>query len=641
MNATLGGNRDAFGHIVSRYQSLICSLAYSATGSLGQSEDLAQETFITAWRHLGHLRQRDKLRAWLCGIARNRINNFLRREGREPVREAEPLDNVPESRAREPLPVEQTITNEEAAILWRSLERIPEIYREPLVLFYREHQSIEAVAESLDLTEDTVKQRLSRGRKMLQEQVLAFVEGALERTSPGKAFTVAVIAALPLLATTVKAAGVGAAAKTGALAKATGLGGFFQNVLRVFFPIGIFVSLGGWLGYKMGDDAGQSQPQRESVARFWGILAASLVIFVFLPLLLAIPLMFLFGSKENYLAGFRAWLDIMFLVMMAAFGLWIWQRRKLRQQAAAPTEGKGKKVFIWSVALATILACSFLVLGLSDSNWKVERISGAEAQRIITEKGKEAQFYVMRFYYHSAFRQSDKHYDELWIKYRENGQVAKLITPADQKVLSLLAQQGIKYPTYIQGRDFEIFGWQGQLVLGLFLFILAAGIAVLLTLLLKNKSNTPIMTKGTSIGIAAAVVLAALIVTPLVWLNRQKVNSVQPNQVVQTLGLTADEAARAKQTARDFFAALGKGDWEGIARLCPPGFALGNEVDSQIKDQLTGLELVNLGEPFTKPPYPGVFVPYEIRFKNGEVKKFRLAVRQDNPQHQWYFDGGL
>jgi DNA-directed RNA polymerase specialized sigma24 family protein len=41
---SLAGNRDAFGWIVARYQSLLCSLAYSATGSLNQSEDLAQET---------------------------------------------------------------------------------------------------------------------------------------------------------------------------------------------------------------------------------------------------------------------------------------------------------------------------------------------------------------------------------------------------------------------------------------------------------------------------------------------------------------------------------------------------------------------------------------------------------------------
>src|SRR5579862_7652507 len=130
VNGTLAGNRDAFSQIVSRYQSLICSLTYSATGNLGHSEDLAQETFISAWKHLGHLRERDKLRAWLCGIARNRINNFLRREGRQPIREAEPLENVPDSPAPGPLPGEQTISNEEQAILWRSLERIPHLYRE-------------------------------------------------------------------------------------------------------------------------------------------------------------------------------------------------------------------------------------------------------------------------------------------------------------------------------------------------------------------------------------------------------------------------------------------------------------------------------------------------------------------------------
>src|SRR6185312_17029079 len=108
-----------------------------------------------------------------------------------------------------------------------SLERIPQIYREPLVLFYREHQSIEAVAQNLDLTEDTVKQRLSRGRKLLHEQVLAFVEGALERTNPGKVFTIGVLAALPVtLATSAKAATLAAAAaKGGAAAKTAGVMG--------------------------------------------------------------------------------------------------------------------------------------------------------------------------------------------------------------------------------------------------------------------------------------------------------------------------------------------------------------------------------------------------------------------------------
>ena len=60
---SLAGNRDAFGRIVARYQSLLCSLAYSATGSLSQSEDLAQETFVAAWKQLADLREPEKLRS--------------------------------------------------------------------------------------------------------------------------------------------------------------------------------------------------------------------------------------------------------------------------------------------------------------------------------------------------------------------------------------------------------------------------------------------------------------------------------------------------------------------------------------------------------------------------------------------------
>jgi len=213
---SLVGNKDAFRQIVERYQTLICSLAYCALGSVSQSEDLAQETFLTAWKDLAALREPAKLRSWLCAIVRFRIHNQLRRQGRDPIHVAEPLEAVDSSAAVGATPSAQTITNEELAILWRSLERIPELYREPLVLFYREHQSIETVAANLDLTEDAVKQRLSRGRKLLQEQVLAFVEGALGKTSPGKTFALGVIAVLPAVATSAKAATVGAALAKGA-----------------------------------------------------------------------------------------------------------------------------------------------------------------------------------------------------------------------------------------------------------------------------------------------------------------------------------------------------------------------------------------------------------------------------------------
>ena len=263
VGASLSGDRDAFGRIVARYQSLVCSLAYSATGSLSQSEDLAQETFVTAWKQLAGLREPKKLRAWLCGIARNLINNSLRLQDHEPSHHAGSLEEIAGSHSPEPLPIEQTISNEEQAILWRSLQRIPEIYREPLVLFYREHQSVESVAEKLELTEDSVKQRLSRGRKLLHEQVLAFVEGALEKTSPGKNFTMAVIAALPLATASAKAATIGAAlAKGGAAAK---------GVMTVGTIGSIFAMLGGaYISFMAHANDSKSPRERQFILENFG-----------------------------------------------------------------------------------------------------------------------------------------------------------------------------------------------------------------------------------------------------------------------------------------------------------------------------------------------------------------------------------
>jgi RNA polymerase sigma factor (sigma-70 family) len=215
---SLTGDRDAFGRIVERYQALVCSITYGATGSLSVSEDLAQETFITAWRNLTGLRDAAKLRAWLCGIARNLTNNFLRRH--EPVRLAEPLDiDLP---ASEPSPARQAVSREEEAILWRALGQIPETYREPMILFYREQQSVERVARQLELSEDAVKQRLSRGRKLLAEEVATFVEGTLERTTPGRAFTLDVLSALPLAAASTGTAGAGVVAKGAVATKSAG-----------------------------------------------------------------------------------------------------------------------------------------------------------------------------------------------------------------------------------------------------------------------------------------------------------------------------------------------------------------------------------------------------------------------------------
>lgn len=221
----LAGERDAFKRIVERYQRLLCSLAYAATGNVAESEDAAQEAFVAAWCHLRELREPEKLRPWLCGILRHKIGRLRRQYGRDAVLGAESMEAAADLEANDVPIADRAMQLEEQSILWRALERLPLRYREPLVLYYRENCSIEHVAGALELSEDAVKQRLSRGRKMLQEQALAFVEGALARTTPGRAFTAGVIAVLPALPPApVKVAGVSAAVvHGGTIAKITGL----------------------------------------------------------------------------------------------------------------------------------------------------------------------------------------------------------------------------------------------------------------------------------------------------------------------------------------------------------------------------------------------------------------------------------
>lgn len=235
--ACLEGDRNAFGWIVERYQRLLCSLAYSATGNMSESEDVAQETFLTAWRQLRDLRDAEKLRPWLCGILRHKVSRLRRGDAREPVRRAETLEAAAEIASTGDPATTHAMQQEEQAILWSELERVPEIYREPLILYYREHGSVEHVAAALELSEEAVKQRLSRGRRILQERVLAFVEGALARTTPGRAFTLGVLASLPaMLPAPAKAAGIGAAAAAAhgsALAKTTSLAALLASATGV------------------------------------------------------------------------------------------------------------------------------------------------------------------------------------------------------------------------------------------------------------------------------------------------------------------------------------------------------------------------------------------------------------------------
>jgi RNA polymerase sigma factor (sigma-70 family) len=496
---SLNGNRDAFGHIVERYQTLIASLAYCGTGNVSRSEDLTQETFVTAWKQLAGLREPAKLRPWLCSVARFLICRELRRQDREPIHEAQSLDAMEEWTSPEPLPLDHAISQEELSLLWRSLERIPPTYRELLVLFYREHQSIEAVARGLGLSEDAVKQRLSRGRKFLQEQFLAFVAGALDQTRPGKTFALGVLAALPLLDAMAKGSAIGTAlAKHGGVAaKSTGLGGFLQAISHVLmgmvYWLAALLPLGGYIGYKMGGDSQNNDRARRSVATFWRVVGISMLVLICLPLLAIGLLNKVFHlSQIKCFAALGFWMNVclpalILVVVPLSLLIWIWRRRRRTvplQSVSSPSSGQSPRSFtIWVVLAMTValvnlgcicysrtIAPKYLASPHSLSTIEVEDL-------IANSKGRDIEFSLYQAVGATPY---------LWGELNENGTRSVIIAPVEKSTLTLLVEKGIGYQTKIEGRDFPLVSlsklvlWSHRVFDPFCCFIVIAGAVTLL-----------------------------------------------------------------------------------------------------------------------------------------------------------------
>src|SRR5204862_431239 len=145
----------AFGRLVERHHGAVTSVAFAVTRDLALSEDIAQETFVIGWTRLGELRDPMRVRAWLCNIARNKSKNELRARKHEVAVPADAIDAAPSV-------IDNAIAREAEGQVRSVLADMPKAYREPLVLFYWEQQSIERVASALDITEQAAQKRISR-----------------------------------------------------------------------------------------------------------------------------------------------------------------------------------------------------------------------------------------------------------------------------------------------------------------------------------------------------------------------------------------------------------------------------------------------------------------------------------------------
>lgn len=181
MNATdnqlidraLGGESDAFGALVRRWERPIYSLTFRMLGHSEDARDATQETFISAYSNLKNFRGDAKFSSWLYRIAINVCHSKLRRRGGKTdaslEQQQEDVGFEPASDARS---AEETVLDAQVSShVRRALAAIPPDMRQVIVMKEYEGLKFHEIAEILDVPVSTVKTRMYAGLKELRKRL--------------------------------------------------------------------------------------------------------------------------------------------------------------------------------------------------------------------------------------------------------------------------------------------------------------------------------------------------------------------------------------------------------------------------------------------------------------------------------------
>lgn len=164
------GDTEAFGELYSEFETMVYNLALRMSGNPADAEDITQETFVRAYRHLKKFKGRSSLKTWIFRIALNCSNTRLRRRGRRLARqiddgEAELERTSDENRS----PEDWMVATDLSAAVRDGLTRLPGHYREAVLLRDFEGMSYAEIASVLGVRIGTVRSRIARGREQLRK----------------------------------------------------------------------------------------------------------------------------------------------------------------------------------------------------------------------------------------------------------------------------------------------------------------------------------------------------------------------------------------------------------------------------------------------------------------------------------------
>jgi RNA polymerase sigma factor (sigma-70 family) len=166
----------AFEALVRRYQGPLYNFCLRMLGQKEDAADVAQETFVQLYSHLGHLDEREPIAPWLFRVARNRCIDVIRRRRTVPFGTGDDsAENVPqlEPADEDPLPDELAERADLQRLLTSAIAALPPAYAEVVALRYAGDRSFAEIAEILDCEEGAARVRFHRAKGLLRRQLRA------------------------------------------------------------------------------------------------------------------------------------------------------------------------------------------------------------------------------------------------------------------------------------------------------------------------------------------------------------------------------------------------------------------------------------------------------------------------------------
>ncbi|WP_150049861.1 MULTISPECIES: RNA polymerase sigma factor RpoE [Methylomonas] len=170
------GNKAAFDQLVIKYQHKIVHLVNRYVKDPSEAQDVAQDTFIKAYKALGDFRGDSAFYTWLYRIAINTAKNYLLSRSRRytdyeiEVQDAEQVENAPQLKDIE-TPESLLMNDQIVQVIKSAIEKLPEEMRIAITLREFEGMSYEEIAEAMDCPIGTVRSRIFRAREAIDQKL--------------------------------------------------------------------------------------------------------------------------------------------------------------------------------------------------------------------------------------------------------------------------------------------------------------------------------------------------------------------------------------------------------------------------------------------------------------------------------------